>query len=74
MSLGIKNYSQWFKGESNEVSDALSRNDDWDNEELINIFCAFCPSQIPSHFRIVPLPSKITSWLIALLQKLPMNQ
>jgi hypothetical protein len=74
MSLGIKNYSQWFKGESNEVSNALSRDDDWDDEELINIFCAFCPSQIPSHFRIVPLPSKITSWLIALLQKLPVNQ
>jgi hypothetical protein len=74
ISLGIKNYSQWFKGESNEVSDALSRDDDRDDEELINIFCAFCPSQIPSHFRIVPLPSKITSWLIALLQKLPVNQ
>ncbi len=74
MSLGIKNYSQWFKGESNEVSDALSRNDDRDDEELINIFRAFCPSQIPSHFRIVSLPRKITSWLIVLLQKLPMNQ
>ncbi len=74
MSLGIKNYSQWFKGESNEVSNALSHDDNWDNKELINIFCAFCPSQIPSHFIIVPLPSKITSWLIALPQKLPMNQ
>jgi hypothetical protein len=74
VSLGIKNYSQWFKGELNEVSDALSRDNDWDDKELINIFRAFCPSQIPSHFRIVPLPSKITSWLIALLQKLPVNQ
>jgi hypothetical protein len=74
MSLGIKNYSQWFKGESNEVFHALSRDNNQDDKELINIFCAFCPSHIPSHFRIVPLPSKITSWLIALLQKLPMNQ
>jgi hypothetical protein len=74
MSLGIKNYSQWFKGESNEVSDTLSCNDDRDDKELINFFCAFCPSQIASHFRIVPLPSKITSWLIVLLQKLPVNQ
>ena len=74
MSLGIKNYSQSFKGESNEVSNALSPDDDQDNKELINIFHAFCPSQIPSHFRIVPLPSKISSWLIALLQKLPANQ
>ncbi len=38
MSLGIKNYSQWFKGESNEVSDALSRDDNRDDKELINIF------------------------------------
>ncbi len=74
MSLGIKNYSQRFKEELNEVSDTLSHDDDRDDKELINIFCAFCPSQIPSHFRIVPLPSKITSWLIALLQKLPVNQ
>jgi hypothetical protein len=74
MSLGIKNYSQSFKGESNEVSNALSPDDDQDNKELINIFHAFCPSQIPNQFRIVPLPRKITSWLIALLQKLPVNQ
>jgi hypothetical protein len=74
MSLGIKNYSQWFKGESNEVLDALSRDNNRDDKELINFFCAFCPSQIPSHFRIVRLPRKITSWLIALLQKLPVNQ
>jgi hypothetical protein len=26
------------------------------------------------HFRIVPLPNKITPWLIVLLQKLPVNQ
>ena len=74
MSLGIKNYSQRFKEELNEVSDTLSHDDDRDDKELINFFCAFCPSQIASHFRIVPLPSKITSWLIALLQKLPVNQ
>ncbi len=73
MSLGIKNYSQWFKEESNKVSDALSRDDDRDDKELTNIFWTFCPSQIPSHFQIVLLPNKITSWLIALLQKLPVN-
>jgi hypothetical protein len=38
MSLGIMNYSQWFKRESNKVSDALSRDDDQDDEELTNIF------------------------------------
>ncbi len=73
MPLGIKNYSQWFKGESNKASNALSHDDDWDNKELTNISRTFCPSQIPSHFKIVPLPNKITSWLIELLQKLPVN-
>jgi hypothetical protein len=38
MSLGINNYSQWFKGESNEVSDTLSHDNERDNKVLINIF------------------------------------
>jgi hypothetical protein len=74
MSLGTKSYSQWFKGATNKVSNALSCHNNWDDEALTNIFCQFCPSQIPSHFKIVPLPKEITSWLIALLQKLPVNQ
>jgi hypothetical protein len=74
MSLGIKNYSQWFKGESNNVSDSHSRDDDWTDEELIKIFHSSCPSQIPNHFEIVTLPNKIISWLTALLRKLPVNQ
>jgi hypothetical protein len=73
ISFGIKSYSQWFKGTSNEVSDALSCDDDSDDKEL-TFFCINCPSQIPSHFKTVPLPNKITSWLIALLHKLTVNQ
>jgi hypothetical protein len=74
MSLGIKNYSQWFRGKSNNVSDSLSRDNNRTDDKLIKIYRTSCPSQVPSHFEIVPLPNKITSWLIALLQKLPMNQ
>ena len=70
----IKNYAQWFPGSMNDVSDALSRDDDRSDEELINIFCSFTPSQIPDHFKIVPLPSKISSWLISLLQRLPVKE
>jgi hypothetical protein len=73
-SLGIKSYSQLFKGATNEVSNASSRDDNRDDKALTNIFCQFCPSQIPSHFKKVPLPKEFTSWLIALLQKLPVNQ
>ena len=74
VSLGIKNYSQWFKGESNDVSDSLSRDDNRTDKELINIFHSSCPSQIPNHFEIVTLPNEIISWLTALLRKLPVNQ
>ncbi len=31
---GIKSYSQWFEGERNKVADALSHDDDRNDEEL----------------------------------------
>ena len=74
MSLGIKNYSQWFRGDLNDISNSLSQDDDWTGEELINIYCSLSPSQISSNFEIVPLPNKITSWLTGLPRKLPVNQ
>ena len=37
-------------------------------------FRSFTPSQIPDHFNIVPLPSKISSWLILLLERLPVKE
>ncbi len=73
MLLGLKSYSQWFKGELNEVADALSRDIDRNDGELTNIFCTFCKLQIPNHFKIQPLPKEITSWLTVLLLKLPVN-
>ena len=74
MESGIRSYSQWFKGIENEVSDALSRDDDRTDEELTHVIKSFCPSQVPSHFEIRPLPNEITSWLTALLLKLPVNE
>jgi len=71
MSLGIKCYSQWFAGERNQVSDALSHDDDRSNEELTSVIKSFCPSQVPSHFEILSLPKEIILWLTALLLKLP---
>jgi len=73
MSLGIKCYSQWFAGERNQVSDARSRDDDRSNEELTSVIKSFCPSQVPSHFEILPLPKEIILWLTALLLKLPVS-
>ena len=74
MEARVKNYSQWFAGKYNDVSDALSWDDDRSDEELTIILHTFVPYQVPSHFEIVPLPSKISSWLILLLQRMPMKE
>jgi hypothetical protein len=73
LSLGIKCYSQWFKGERNQVSYTPPRDNNRSNEELTSAIKSFCPSQIPSHFEILQLPKEITSWLTALLLKLPVS-
>ena len=74
LTHGVREYSQWFRGSKNPVADALSRDDDRSNEELTNILCTHCPSQLPQHFEIVPLPKEITSWLTSLLRPLPVKQ
>jgi hypothetical protein len=55
------------------VSDALSRDYNRSDEELTEILRTFVPEQIPPHFEIVPLPNEISSWLISVLQKLPVK-
>ncbi len=37
MSLGIKNYSQWFRGKSNDVSDSFSQDDNRTDNKLKKI-------------------------------------
>ncbi len=73
LSLGIKCYSQWFEGERNQVSDALSYDKDRSDEDCTNAIKSFCPSQAPSHFEILQLPKEITLWLTVLLLKLPVS-
>ena len=70
----IKDYSQWFRGRENVVADALSRDDDRTDEELTNILHTFCAQQTPKHFKILPLPKEISSWLISLLQRLSVKE
>jgi hypothetical protein len=74
MLLGFKSYSQWLKGIRNEVSDTLSHDNDRSDNKLTHTIKTFCPSQVPSHFKIQQLPNKITSWLTALLLKLPVKE
>eukprot|EP00957_Ditylum_brightwellii_P138044 10524181-Ditylum_brightwellii.AAC.1 len=45
MRNGIKDYSQWFPGKDNNISDTLSLNDDWKDKELTHILRNFIPSQ-----------------------------
>jgi hypothetical protein len=71
LSLKIREYSQWFRGADNQVPDALSRDNDRTDEKLTKILRLHCPSQVPPHFKIAPLPSKIVSWLTLLLLWLP---
>jgi hypothetical protein len=74
MDVEIKGYSQWFAGKLNNVADALSWDWHQDNKELTKILCLHFSQQMPVHFKISPLPNKINSWLILLLQHLPVNK
>jgi hypothetical protein len=63
-----------FAGKLNNVADALSRDWHQDDEELTSILRIHFPQQMPTHFKISPLPNKINSWMILLLQRLPVNE
>jgi hypothetical protein len=64
LETGIKEYSQWFPGQENNVA---LRDFDCSDDELKKNLCESCPSQLPQRFQIVPLPNKISSWLTSLL-------
>ena len=74
INAGIKEYSQWFEGKKNQVADALSREFELTKQNLTNTLRSSFPSQLPEHFEIVQLPIEISSWLISLLQKLPVKE
>jgi hypothetical protein len=74
LEAGIKEYSQWFPGQENNVADALSRDFGCSDIALTQILCDNCPLQLPQRFQIALLPNKISSWLTSLLQKLPVKE
>jgi hypothetical protein len=76
MENEICDYSQWFPGTKNVVADSLSRDDDRTDKELTFIYKTFRPEpeQVPSHFKVVPVPNEIISWLTSVLQKLPVRE
>ena len=74
IQAGIAGYSQWFAGKSNNVAGALSREWHCNKEELTFILCSHFPEQMPENFSISQLPNEINSWLISLLQQLPVSE
>ena len=61
-------------GKENNVADALSWDWHLDDEELTLALYSNFPTQMPKNFQISPLPSEISSWLISLLQPLPVSK
>jgi hypothetical protein len=74
LEAGIKEYSQWFPGQKNNVANALLCDFNCSDDKLTKIIHKSCPSQLPQRFQIVPLPNKISSWLTSLLQRLSVKQ
>ena len=60
--------SQWWCGTSNTIADILSRDVEPSDDLLTRKILADYPSQVPTSFKISPLPEKITSaifyWLL----------
>ena len=67
----IKEYPQWFQGEFNDVSDALSRDFILTNSQLTSLLCSTVPDQLPDNFVIAPLPREIDSFISRWLLKMP---
>jgi hypothetical protein len=74
LDVDVKGYSQWFTGKKNNVADALSQEWQRTNKNLTSILRSLFPNQMPDHFKILPIPSKISCWLILLLQQLPVSE
>ena len=74
LNADVKGYSQWFVEKRNNVTDALFWEWHRTNNKLTSILHSLFPNQIPDHFEILTLPSKISSWLTSLLQQLSMSK
>jgi hypothetical protein len=63
-------YSQWFRGDWNDVSDSCSRDHHLSEQELTELLLSTVPDQVLMDFVFVSLPpeliSKLTTWLLKL--------
>ena len=64
-------YSEHIAGVSNVTADALSRDFHLTDQQLSNqLFAHAPPSQVPTNFKIVPLPKIISSWIVLQLESM----
>ena len=66
--------SQWFQGKRNPEADSLSRDTDLSDADLTKLLLSSPECQLPSNFRIAPLPNKITSWIVSQARTLPVRK
>ncbi len=71
MNHQCSDYSQWFKGEHNDLADSLSRDHHIPPNVLTHLFKSSIPLQTPPNLTISPLPQEIHSYIMSMLQNLP---
>ena len=68
-------YKQWFRGKDNVVADSLSRDlfylSPSSHTSFLNLTAK---NQLPRNFQIQPVPTRISSFILSVLQLLPVNQ
>ena len=57
-TIGIREYSQWFKGEANVVADTLSRDNDRSNNKLTLSSAPIALHRFHNILRFNPCPTK----------------
>ena len=68
-------YRQWFRGADNDVADSLSRDAYYlTNNSHAQFLTQTIPQQVPTSFKIHPLPNVITSFITSTLLLLPVKQ
>ena len=66
--------SQWFQGKRNPEADSLSRDADLSDADLTKLLLSSPECQLPSNFRIAPLPNEIASWVVSQARTLPVRK
>jgi hypothetical protein len=65
---------EWIPGDTNGISDSLSRDSHLPIAEHTALLRSHFSHQMPDGFQISPLPDAIKSWVCSLLQLLPASQ